>query len=164
MEPVLQRIDLKGRRKLTIMFCTLACISVIFSIVALSVCNWIKTTSNDTDPEYTGLFVHGTTNLFLCTNDMNVSECGYLQASKVSAIISGLFGSASIFVFMRYLRTEGYLTSLGASIAALFGFIQFMFALICIVSLKKHKIKYIILMLLYIFMILSIYIYITIYM
>lgn len=134
MEPLLQKIDLKSRRKYSIVFCATACTSVLLSVLALSVCNWIKTTSNDTNPEYNGLFVREKMNLFLCTNDMSVSECGYLQASKVSSIVSGLFGMASIFVVIRYLRTEGYLTSLGASIASVFGGCQFVFSLICIVS------------------------------
>ena len=136
----LRKLDLKERKQLSIIFGGIAALSILFTIICLSVDGWVKTTADGESTKYSGIFVEDGSYMFLCTGDMTVAECGYLQASKISGIVSLLFGSLALFVVGRYvIFTEGYLTSLGATLVSILGYFQTLFGLICVVYYSYLK-------------------------
>lgn len=130
----IQRIDLQSRRRQTLILTALAFISLVLSTLCCSVDYWVTTTADSAEKEYNGLFLENGSNLFLCDGDMSVAECGYLQGSKSSAIISLIFGFFAVLIGIKYIKfSEGFLTSLGASLVAVCGLLQSIFGIICVV-------------------------------
>jgi hypothetical protein len=130
----IKRIDLQSRRKLSFALTATAFVSVVLTIVCCSVDGWVKTTTDSAAAEFNGLFVENGTNSFYCDGDMSVTECGFLQGSKSCAIISGIFGFFALLVGVKYIKySDGYLTSLGASLVAVCGLLQTIFGIICVV-------------------------------
>ena len=135
-----QKLDLKKRRVYSHTVSAFAALSVILSVVCCSVDYWVKITSDGASAQYTGLFLENGTHDFLCDGDMTVAECGYLQGAKSCAVISGIFGLFFVCVCTKYIHfTEGYLTSLGASLATTCGALQFVFGVMCVVYFSYLK-------------------------
>lgn len=138
----MHRVNLERRRLLTRIFAFVCFVTLVGSTVSFSVSDWVKTTATDMNTVYTGLFLNNGHHQFLCDGNMSVAECGYLKGSKASGIISGIFGLFAMLVLLRYLKAEGVVTSLGATIAGSCGFLQTAFAVICVVYYSYLKNSY----------------------
>lgn len=163
----LTKIDIQERRKYSIIYEICLLLSLIISIICCSIKYWIKTetelnNSNNNVHEkniiYTGLFLENN-NEFLCVEDMSVSDCGKLNASKSSAIISLLFGFLALLLTIKYIHFDnfnnmngnndkkcinnnGYITSLGATYIIMLTSCQVIFNIICVVYYSYLKKSY----------------------
>ena len=112
-------------------------VSLIFSIVSVATVFWVSTETNDT-----GLFsykVGDEIKELTCDSMMSQTQCGYLQSSQNSSIISICF---SFLSFSWLLHQYAFSSPMNALVSLSLAFLQFCFSITTTVVFKYFKSDY----------------------
>eukprot|EP00602_Paraphysomonas_sp_CaronLab_P003939 CAMPEP_0185017746 /NCGR_PEP_ID=MMETSP1103-20130426/659_1 /TAXON_ID=36769 /ORGANISM="Paraphysomonas bandaiensis, Strain Caron Lab Isolate" /LENGTH=175 /DNA_ID=CAMNT_0027547313 /DNA_START=151 /DNA_END=678 /DNA_ORIENTATION=+ len=110
--------------------------------MAVSVVFWTKE-STDNDDSFYGIFLResgGNQVSSKCHSDMTDIQCGYLNSSKASAVISIIFGTGVCAMYLMTCGSPGF--GFFSFAMGLTGLIQSTFGLMCLVIFSYFKRSY----------------------